>query len=53
MGMFDPGEVDEGGSDQEHELATSHGGTAGLTRGELAKVRNREVCFALRKSNYM
>lgn len=53
VGMFDPGAVDEWGSDQEHELATSQGGTAGLSRGELAKVRNREVCFALRTSNSM
>lgn len=37
------GEVYESGSDQEQELATSHDGTAGLTRGELAKVRNREA----------
>lgn len=54
VGMsHNPGEVDEWGSDQEEELATSHGGTAGLTRDELAKVRNREVCFALWKSNYI
>lgn len=42
-----PGEANEWGSDQEQELATLPGGIAGLTRGQLAKVRNRQVCFVI------
>eukprot|EP00890_Picochlorum_soloecismus_P000048 jgi/Picsp_1/1043/NSC_04527-R1_---NA--- len=44
LGMcYDSGETNEWGSDQEQELATSPGTTAGLSRGELAKIRNRQA----------